>query len=533
MTIKKILLILISITLIENLGFAQDSLIIKSIISDTLDLSTDADTTLSTPTEINEDLSDIFSEEIDSASTGWFVKNAFTGDSLEVSLLDIYPTNLPDSLYIQRLESAEQVIDLSYNPVVLSFIKMYTERKRDLVERMLGLSDYYFPMFEEALDKYDLPLELKYLPIIESALNPVAHSRAGAMGLWQFMYGTGKLLNLEITSFVDERRDPAKSSEAAAKYLKNLYDIYNDWHLAIAAYNCGPGNVNRAIRRSGGKTNYWEIYYLLPRETRGYVPLFIAASYVMNYYSDHNLTPRIPEMPTSVDTIMVNKYVHFDQITTTLNFNKEYLEALNPMYRRGVIPATENKAYPIVLPHEKTFEFIDKDTAVFAYEREKYFPNNTLVNPSSSSSGYFVPSDVQGKAKIVYTVKSGDTVGGIAAKYKVRINDLTYWNNIRRNLIRIGQKLAIYVPEKDKDKYANNTTSKSTGNKSSLKASSVNLNTASDAEFELYTVKSGDNVWDIAQKFEGVTTDDILQLNNISNERGLVVGQKLRIRKKT
>jgi membrane-bound lytic murein transglycosylase D len=227
---------------------------------------------------------------------------------------------------------------------------------------------------------------------------------------------------------------------------------------------------------------------------------------------------------------MVNKYVHFDQITTTLSFNKEYLEALNPMYRRGVIPATENKAYPIVLPHEKTFEFIERDTAVFAYEREKYFPNNTLVNPASSSSGYFTPSDVEGKAKIIYTVKSGDTVGGIAATYKVRINDLTYWNNIRRNLIKIGQKLAIYVPEKDKSKYANNTASK----KSTSKVASSGIqNTASDAEFELYTVKSGDNVWVIAQKYDGVTTDDILQLNNISNERGLVVGQKLKIRKKT
>ncbi len=528
MIIKKILLILIALAFIENFGFAQDSKIKESIISDTLDLSTEIDTILSEKTEINEDLSDIFSANIDSASTGWFVKNPLAIDSSEVSL-DIYPTNLPDSLYIRRLEDAEQVIDLSYNPVVLSFIKMYTERKRDLVERMLGLSDYYFPMFEEALDKYDLPLELKFLPIIESALNPVAQSRAGAMGLWQFMYGTGKLLNLEITSFVDERRDPAKSTEAAAKYLKNLYDIYNDWHLAIAAYNCGPGNVNRAIKRSGGKTNYWEIYYLLPRETRGYVPLFIAATYVMSYYTDHNLLPRIPEMPTAVDTIMVNKYVHFDQISSTLDFNKEYLTALNPMYRRGVIPATDNKAYPVVLPHEKAFEFIDKDTSVFAYERDKYFPNNTLVNPAQSSSGYFTPSDVEGKAKIIYTVKSGDTVGGIASKYKVRVNDLTYWNNIRKNLIRVGQKLAIYVPEKDKSKSAGKTSKKS----SSIKTVSNTSENLNEGDFEIYTVKNGDNVWVIAQKYEGVSTDDILQLNNISNEKGLVVGQKLKIRKKT
>jgi len=411
---------------------------------------------------------------------------------------------------------------------------MYTERKRDLVERMIGLSDYYFPIFEEALDRNDLPLELKYLPIIESALNPGAKSRAGAMGLWQFMYGTGKFVKLEITSFVDERRDPLKSSEAAAKYLKSLYDIYNDWHLAIAAYNCGPGNVNRAIRRSGGKTNYWEIYYLLPRETRGYVPLFIAASYVMNYYGEHNLTPQIPAMPIEVDTIMVNRYLHFDQIATTLSFDKEHLQSLNPMYRYGVIPATESKSYPLVLPYEKAFEFIDKDTAVYAWERNKYFPNNTLVNPSDKSSGYFIPSDVKGKAKILYTVKSGDTVGEIAQKYRVKTNDLIYWNNIRRNMIRIGQKLAIYVPEKDKEKYEKIATTKSSSKQSRSNAvASVSGSLVSDKDFELYTVQRGDNVWEIAQKFEGVTTDDILRLNNISNERGLVVGQKLKIRKKT
>lgn len=527
---KRIRLILITFTLTITLTITQNLKAAESAPADTITVL-NLDSIIPAETIIDEDLSDLFSVQIDSAYADWILDNVFLSDSMEVKLIDNYPKNIPDSVYIRRLQETEQVIDLSFNPAVLSFIKMYSERKRDQVERMIGLSEYYFPMFEEMLDKYDLPLELKYLPIIESALDPVATSRAGAMGLWQFMFGTAKLLNLEISSFVDERRDPVKSSEAAARYLKKLFGIYNDWHLAIAAYNCGPGNVDRAIKRSGGKTNYWEIYYLLPRETRGYVPLFIAATYVMNFYDEHNLIPQMPAMPINVDTIMVNNYLHFDQISTSLNFDQEYLKALNPMYRRGVIPASYKKQYPLVLPHEKAFEFIEKDTAVFAYQRDIYFPNNTLVNPAESSSGNYTTTDVKGKSKIVYTVKSGDTVGGIATKYRVKANDLTHWNNIRKNLIRVGQKLAIYVPEKDKSKYAGNTVNKSGSSQSATTAKEQN--TVSDSEFEFYTVKSGDNVWVIAQKYEGVTSNDILQLNNISNEKGLTVGQKLKIRKKT
>jgi len=530
---KKVQILIIALTLHLQPILAQQTVLFEEALTDTIpDVETDS--VLLGKKVIDEDLSDLFSAEIDSATSTWFVKNAFRNDSSEVSPADVYPRNIPDSVYVQRLQETKQVIELSYNPAVLSFIKMYTERKREQVERMIGLSEYYFPMFEEILDKHDLPLELKYLSIIESALDPVATSRVGAMGLWQFMYGTAKMLNLEISSFVDERRDPVKSSEAAAVYLKKLYGIYNDWHLAIAAYNCGPGNVDRAIRRSGGKTGYWDIYYLLPRETRGYVPLFIAATYMMNFYEEHNLTPQIPAMPTEVDTIMVNSYLHFDQITANLNIEKEHLEALNPMYRRGVIPASEKKSYPVVLPYHTAFEFIEKDTLVFAYERDKYFPNNALVSPAENSSGYFTPSDVKGKAKIVYTVKSGDTVGGIAAKYKVKVNDLNYWNNIQKNLIRTGQKLAIYVPEKNKEAFENLSSAGNTHKKITGSSSAATQNSATAAvDFEYYTVRNGDNVWNIAQKYGGITSDDIMELNNISNEKGLVVGQKLKIPKKT
>ncbi len=525
---KKVQLIIISLTLIFNSLFAQNFDEFENTVNDSLPVP-ENDSVILNKKVVDEDLSDIFSGQIDSANYNWYLKNAFTSDSAEVRL-DNYPKNIPDSVYIQRLQKTEQVIDLSYNPAVLSFIKMYTERKRDQVERMIGLSDYYFPVIEEILDKYNLPLELKYLPIIESALNPVAISRAGAMGLWQFMYGTAKLLNMEITSFVDERRDPVKASEAAAKYLKKLFDIYNDWHLAIAAYNCGPGNVDRAIRRSGGKTNYWDIYYFLPRETRGYVPLFIAATYVMNFYGEHNLVPQIPAMPTNVDTIMVNRYLHFNQIAATLNIDKENLQALNPMYRRGVIPATESNPYPLVLPYEKVYEFIDKDTAVFAWEREKYFPNNTLVNPAEKSGGHFTPADVKGKTKIVYTVKAGDTVGGIASKYHVRANDLTYWNNIRKNKIRAGQKLAVYVPEKNKPVKAKNeenlAKTASDSNPPADKAVSENR------EYEYYTVKRGDTPAEIA-KTCGMDTAELMTINGIRSERGLQIGQKLKIPKKS
>lgn len=515
-----------ALTLILNPVFAQE-IIDENNYQDTLSISA-ADSVIAGKKVVDEDLSDIFSGKIDSATGTWFIKNAFRSDSVEVTFADSYPKNIPDSVYIQRLQETEQVIDLSYNPAVLSFIKMYTERKRDQVERMIGLSEYYFPVFEEILDKYNLPLELKYLPIIESALDPIATSSAGAVGLWQFMYGTAKLLNMEITSFVDERRDPVKSAEAAAIYLKKLFGIYNDWHLAIAAYNCGPGNVDRAIKRSGGKNNYWDIYYLLPRETRGYVPLFVAATYVINFYDEHNLIPRVPAMPTVVDTIMVNKYLHFDQISATLGIGTDHLKALNPMYKRGVIPASDKKPYPVVLPHQKAFEFIEKDTAVFAYERDKYFPNNTLVNPAEKSSGKFAPADIDGKTKIVYTVKAGDTVGGIAKKYKVREGDLTYWNNIRKNMIRTGQKLAIYVPEGKKAK-SEKTTVKT---EPVSQVSALPDSSATTTEFEYYTVKRGDTPNEIAKQF-GIETGELMSLNGISSERSLQIGQKLKVRKKS
>ncbi|MBN2634881.1 MAG: transglycosylase SLT domain-containing protein [Prolixibacteraceae bacterium] len=538
---KLILFAILSFLFITNVVLAQENDTIAISLSDTFSIAdtADADTiVVEENREIDEDLNDIFSEKIDSASNAWNVNNILGADSLELQHVLDFPKNLPDSVYVKRLMEAEQVINLSYNKVVRNFIQMYTEKKRNQVEMMLGVSEYYFPKFEEVLDKYNLPLELKYLPIIESALNPTAMSKAGANGLWQFMYATAKSMKLEITSFVDERRDPVKSTEAAAMYLQQLYNTYGDWHLAIAAYNCGPGNVNKAIRRSGGKTNYWEIYYRLPRETRGYVPAFIAATYVMNYYEEHLLTPLVPEIAIDVDTILINKYVHFNQVAEVLNMDKAEISALNPMFRRNVIPAKTDKTYPLVLPQDKIMEFIDKDTTVFAWDREKYFPNNTLIDPTESSSTYFTPADVEGKAKVVYTVQTGDNVGYISSWFNVRQNDLRYWNNISRNLIRVGQKLAIYVAEKDKTKYEQVAKMTFAEKQASIGKSTTTTTKPKETEpldpqYEYYTVKKGDNIWDIAQKYAGITSDEIIRLNDISNERGLYVGQKLKIKIKT
>ncbi|WP_319500726.1 transglycosylase SLT domain-containing protein [uncultured Draconibacterium sp.] len=499
------------------------------------DLKLEADTTGFNTLDVDDMLNPIFSDQMDSMMSSWDIQNRFNFSNSEVRTAN-YPKNLPDSVYIKRLKEIEQVVDLSYNSVVKNYLQMYTEKRRDLVEVMLGLSAYYFPIFEETLDKYDMPLEIKYLAIIESALNPTARSRVGANGLWQFMYGTARNMKLEITSFVDERRDPIKATDAAARYLSKLHDIYGDWHLAIAAYNCGPGNVNRAIRRSGGKRNYWEIYYRLPRETRGYVPAFIAATYTFEYYKEHNLVPRFPEIELSVDTVMVNDYLHFDQVSAKLNIEKEQLRALNPMYRRDVIPAKASKSYPLVLPNDVILDFVDQDTAIFAYERNKYFPNNTLMDPTTSNSSYFTPVDIKGKAKVVYTVKAGDNVGFISSWFHVRTSDLRYWNNINRDIIRVGQKLAIYVPEKDKEKYEQLTTMSFAQKQASIGKTSTPTTTAKtkplDPNFEYYTVRKGDTLWDIAQKYAGISADEIMRLNELKNDRGLYIGQKLKIKRK-
>lgn len=485
----------------------------------------------------DENLNDIFAAKIDSLLNTWYMQNTFEmapRDSLQDS---VFVVSLPDSVYIERLQSIESYIDLSFNKTVKNFIELYTQRRREQVGMMLGLANYYFPIFEEILDKHDLPMELKYMAIIESALNPVAQSRANAVGLWQFMYGTGKMYQLEIGTFVDERRDPIKSTEAAVSYLKDLYGIYKNWHLVIAAYNCGPGNVNKAIRRAGGARDYWSIYYYLPRETRGYVPAFIAAAYVMNHYESHNLHPRYPDFPIVTDTLMVNNYLHFEQIAEVINAPVEQLRALNPQYRMDIIPAKEDKPYVLKIPIEQVAEFIDHEVAIYEYKRDEYFPNNEIINPKSRNTAHY-PTDVKGKEKVIYTVKSGDNVGYISEWYHVRASDLRYWNNIHRNLIRVGQKLAIYVPQGQADFYSP-VNRMSFAEKQAFKkktpvtsASSGSAPVTINGDYECYIVRRGDNLWSIARKFPGISNNDIIRLNGLSQSASIHPGQVLKIKKK-
>ncbi len=496
----------------------------NTVLSDTLTIQADS---------IQQD-----SVKLDgNVESGFFTENLDSLANPTVTAPIDFPRVIADSVYIERLQAIESPMEFPFNSKVKAYIELYTQKRRDQVGVMLGLSEYYFPLFEQELDKEELPIELKFLPIIESALNPKAFSRAGASGLWQFMYGTGKMYGLNVNSYIDERRDPVKSTQAAVKYLKDLYKTYKDWYLVIAAYNCGPGNVNKAIYRSGGKRDFWKIYYRLPRETRGYVPAFIAAAYTMNYYKEHLIEPQPVDIVQATDTIMVSDLLHFNQVSAVTGISTETLRALNPQYRRDVVPA-QKKKYSLKLPFDATEQFISLEDSIFKYKREKYFASDRLVvNPSNH---YSAPAAPKNKAKVFYTVKSGDAVGLIADWYDVYTSDLRYWNNIRRNIIRVGQKLVIYVP-KNKVDYYSKINSMSYAEKQKANGSTVKTTTASskstpktlDANYEYYTVRSGDNLWSIAKKYPGISNADIMKLNGLTSSSKINPGQKLKIKPKS
>lgn len=353
----------------------------------------------------------------------------------------------PKEVYIERLSRLPNVMEMPYNEIVQKFIDRYTGRLRHSVSYMLGASNFYIPIFEEALEAYGLPLELKYLPVIESALNPKATSHAGAAGLWQFMVATGKQYGLEINSLIDERRDPIKSSYAAAHYLKDLYNIFGDWSLVIAAYNCGPENINKAIHRADGQADYWKIYPYLPRETRGYVPAFIAANYVMNYYCEHNICPMRTTLPAKTDTVVVSKDVHLKQIADVCGIDIEELRTLNPQYRRDIVNGN-NKPSVIRLPANATNTFIANEDSIYRYETDALLTRRSLVEVESSK--YTTSKSRKRKSsrrsrtrKKSVTVRSGDTLSEIAERHHTTVKKLRQLNGIKGNNIRAGKKIRV------------------------------------------------------------------------------------------
>ena len=348
-------------------------------------------------------------------------------------------TTLPDSVYKARLQDLKCVIELPYNDRVRAFILRYVKRSPKQVARMMRMSDYYFPIFEEALTRYNLPYELKYLPIIESALNPVARSYVGAAGLWQFMPATGKLFGLEINSLVDERMDPIKATDAACRFLSSMYAVYHDWNLVIAAYNCGSGNVNKAIRRAGGKRDFWSIYPFLPRETRNYVPIFIAANYAMNYGQEHGICKAPVEKAMITDTIRTTQRLHLQQVSDKLNIKMDELRRLNPQYSRDILPG--GAPYALCLPAEKVGLYIDLQDTILNYKAD------SLINNRRAEIDMAKVTSITGAYRVngvtYYTIKNGDTLGGIAKKFHCSVKQLQQWNGLKGDAIRAGKKLKI------------------------------------------------------------------------------------------
>lgn len=452
-------------------------------------------------------------ESIDSLFSAFYAQQQHLDEynvDFESMDTDSLVSNIPDSVYIRRLDKLNSFIPLQFNKYVKNNIIRYTDKIPTATSRILGLAPYYLPEFEGIFDEYDMPKELKAMAVIESALNSKAVSRARAKGMWQFMYTTGRKYGLDITSFVDERFDPDKACRAAAQYLKDSYLIFGDWQLAIASYNCGSGNVRKAIRRSGGKTDFWDIYPYLPRETRGYIPAFIAALYVLEYYPEHGIVPQQASIPSHIDTFHISKMLHFQQISDNIGIPVEMLRDLNPQYIHDIVPGKE-KTYILRLPYTYTNAFIDKEAEIYAYKDSVFF-NEVAIKKIQESGG----SDGQ---RIIHKVRKGETLGGIANKYRTSVTNLRRWNGLKSNTIYPGQKLAIY-----------GRASGVSASSSSSSSSSGGTSTTVSGGFSTYTVRSGDNLTAISKK-TGVSLNTLYQLNNLGPKSKIYPGMKLKIKK--
>jgi membrane-bound lytic murein transglycosylase D len=440
--------------------------------------------------ESQEDFTEMY-EEVQLAS----------GDTLATAEAPLPTDTLRHRL---ALLNAKTPFNISYNPVLERVINHFLTHKRGLMERMLATSAYYFPLFEETLDRYNLPLEIKYLSIVESALNPRAKSRVGATGLWQFMYGTGRMYGLEVSSYVDERSDPEMSTEAACRYLAKLHDIFGDWDLALAAYNSGPGNVNKAIRRSGGYENYWNIRAFLPRETAGYVPAFLATLYLFEYADAHGLKPAEMHRPRyETDTIRVKETITFDQVSRLTGIPKEEIGSLNPSYKLGIVPKVGDKAYVLRLPVEVLGPFVANEAAIYQWAAKDL---KSREKP--------LPRYVEADERIRYRVRSGDYLGKIAERYGVRVSQIKQWNGLRSNILRVGQRLTIY-PRKPV------TTAPASSPQSAVASKSGD----SPA---FHVVERGDSLWTISQKYEGISIENLREWNGIRGNN-LKPGTRLKL----
>lgn len=425
---------------------------------------------------------------------------------------------MPDEyVYENRLAKLDAVspFDLQYHNEVKGYIELYAMRKRGLVSKMLGLSQIYYPVFEQVLDKYNLPLELKHLAVIESALNPNARSRAGAVGLWQFMYPTAKLQGLNINSYVDERSDPYKATVAAAEYLQFLYKMFNDWQMVLAAYNAGPGSINKAIRRSGGKKTYWEIRPYLPKETQAYVPAFIAANYVMNYYAEHNIVPSVPKKSYfELDTMIIREPVTFEQLAAILEVDVEEIQYYNPSYKKNVIPSG---GHVLTMPKQTIGKFINNEEEIYAFVRKQADEKNIASVPTVK------------EIQITHVVKRGEKLNTIARKYGVTMADLRNWNFIGKKGIQPGKKLTIYKSEiQPASDAAKENSMVSKENKSTNNNNSVALAENNTAK-KFHIVKKGETLYRIASKY-GISVNELVKLNGLSEKAGIQIGQKLKIK---
>ena len=425
----------------------------------------------------------------------------------------------PDSVYRDRITGMGLLspFEYIYNPDVRKFIDLYAYKKRALTSRILGLSQIYFPLFEEQLDKYNMPLELKYLAVIESALNPVANSRAGARGLWQFMYGTGKVYGLKISSYTDDRFDPVKSTVAACEHLTDLYAIYGNWSLALAAYNSGPGNVNKAIRRAGGAKNFWVIQKFLPKETRSYVPAFIAASYVMTYSSEHKIYPVDPGILFyEIDTVTVRNPLTFDQLSEMLHIPYEEVQFLNPSFKQGVIPATPETPFKLRLRKKYIGDFINNETALYAYRTKSGIARDSLMALALANN----------RETIEYRVKKGETVTSIAKKFHMSVAELKSLNGLKKNYVRPKQHLLVYSGQGKSVSPVVLSQNTRPLSDSSTKPDKESRPVASPGP-AYHTVIKGESLGKIAQKY-GCTVENLMTWNNLKTHT-ILVGQKLKI----